>query len=97
MTTYLVTWTVYACVGHVAFLGVRVPLASASDNLKPLLAVAGVCQPSYRHEVYDPGRLPEAAARVRQLGRGAGIARCRALECKPREVIWQSYPTFKLD
>lgn len=92
MSTLMVTWTAYLCVGAVRILGVPVPLARFPDSLKPLMAVAGACRAQHRHEVYDPARAPEAWARLAELGPAATLSRCRPMRCTPVEVDWKHEP-----
>lgn len=92
MSTLMVTWTAYLCVGAVRILGVSVPLASFPDKLKPLMAVAGACRPQHRHEVYDPARAPEAWTRLAELGPAATLSRCRPMSCTPVPVHWRTEP-----
>jgi len=107
--TYLVTWTAYACAGSLTLLGVPVPLASLPAAAHPALAVLGVCRAAPSVEPYDPARLPEARARIRELGPGAVLLRCgrqpaprrwwrreqpARYGCEPETVTWVTEAHF---
>lgn len=83
MIWFLVTWISWACPGG--------PLG----GLVPAAARPAVCRPEPRFEVYDPALERRARARVRELGGGAELRRCRGLRCSGNLADWKTDVEFK--
>lgn len=83
MIYFLVTWIAWTCPGGI--LGGLVPAP-----VRPL-----ACRAEPRFELYDPARRGRAQARVRELGPGAEMRRCRGLRCSDNLAQWNTELTFK--
>lgn len=92
---YELTWVAYACAGAVRVLGLSFAVASAPPAAHPAMAAIGLCRAEARVERYDPARLEHARRRVRDLGAGAVLKRCRGVQCGDNLAQWSTELTFK--
>lgn len=92
---YELSWVAYACAGVFKVFGLSIAVASAPPAAYPTLAAVGLCRAEARVERFDPARLELSRRRVRELGDGAVLRRCRGVRCGDNLARWSTELTFK--